>query len=211
MKALHPLLGAVVAVTLAAGATTAQETPPDSTAPRARMRVHAPGTGLREGVTPRHRRIGERGRMDGFGFASPGALLRQRELLGLSDEQVASLEQLDSELRAQHEESAAALRTRQEELREAWRSDEVDADLIKRKTTEVMEARNQLELARLDAGARARGLLSNEQLGKVRGFQEGVRRGAAMRGNRTGEGGRFGMRRSPGRRGGSRSFRSQRY
>jgi hypothetical protein len=175
------------------------------------MRQHVPGTGLQEGMVPQRRQIGARGRVAGFGFASPGALLRQREFLGLSDEQVATLEQLDSELRAQQDQAREVLRARQDELREAWRSDEPDADLIKQKTAESMEARNRMELASLDAGAKARSSLSDEQLGKVRGLQEGMRRGAAMRGRRPGGTGRFGMQHAPGRRGGTRPLRSRRY
>ncbi len=211
MKALHGIIGALAAAALAAGGTTAQEPQPEPTAPRARMRVHTPGTGLQEGVTPQRRQGGALGRRAGRGFASPGALLRQRGFLGLSDDQVAALEQLDAELRAQHDRARDVLRTRQEELREAWSSDDPDAELIRQKTTEAMEARNQIELARLDAGASARGVLNDEQLGKVRGFEEGMRRGTSMRGMSRSGAGRPGMRRTPGRRANMRPFRSPRY
>jgi Spy/CpxP family protein refolding chaperone len=198
MKALHSLIGAAAAVALAAGVVVAQEPQPDSTAPRARMRIHEPGTGLQQGVTPRQRQLGQGGRFDGGGFA-PGLLLRQREFLDLTDEQVAQLEQLESTVRAEQDKAREVYRARQGELREAWQADDPDSDLIRQKTAEAMEARHQMELTRIESAAKAKGLLTDAQLGKVRGFQEGMRRGSGMHGDRSAPGMQRGSRRSPDR------------
>jgi Spy/CpxP family protein refolding chaperone len=164
------------------------------------MRIHEPGTGLQQGVTPRHRQLGARGAFDGAGFA-PGMLLRQRDFLDLTDEQVARLEQLESTVRREQDAAREVFRARQDELREAWRADDPDADLIRQKTADVLAARQQMELTRVEAAANAKALLSDEQLGKVRGFQEGVRRGAGMRGDRSVRGAQRGSRHAPDRGG----------
>lgn len=196
MKTLHSLIGAAAGIALVAGAALAQEAAPDSTAPRARMRIHEPGTGLQRGVAPR--RSGARGRFEGAGFG-PGMLLRQREFLDLSDEQVAQLEALESDVVAEQTKARDVFQARQEELRAAWQADTPDAELIRQKSAEVMNARQQMELTRIEATAKAKGLLNDAQLGKVRGFQEGVRRGAGMRGDRSAFGAQRGSRRSPDR------------
>jgi Spy/CpxP family protein refolding chaperone len=188
MKALHSLIGAIALLVAATGLAGAQEEPqPEPTASRTRMRIHEPGTGREEGVTPRQQRVGGRNRLEGAGFG-PAVLLRQRDFLNLSDEQVAQLEQLESAVREDQDEAREVFRARQDELREAWRADEPDADLIRQKTADLLEARQQLELTRVETAAKAKALLSDQQLGKVRGFQEGMRRGRAMSGDRGGRG-----------------------
>jgi Spy/CpxP family protein refolding chaperone len=197
MKALHSLIGAIAVLVAAASLAGAQEDPqPEPTAPRTRMRIHEPGTGLEEGVTPRQLRAGGRGRFEEAGFG-PAVLLRQRDFLNLSDEQVAQLEQLESAVREDQDEAREVFRARQDELRAAWRADEPDADLIRQKTADLLQARQQVELTRVETAAKAKALLSGEQLGKVRGFQEGMRRGGGMSGDRAGHGMHRGRRSAP--------------
>lgn len=197
MKALHSLIGALAVLVVATGRAGAQEEPqPEPTAPRARMRIHEPGTGRREGVTPRQLRVGGLGRFEGSGFG-PAVLLRQRDFLNLSDEQVAQLEQLESAVREEQDKAGEVFRARQGELREAWRADEPDADLIRQKTADLLQARQQVELMRVETAAKAKALLSDEQLGKVRGFQEGMRRGGGMSGDGGGRGMHRGSRSAP--------------
>ncbi|KPK04301.1 MAG: hypothetical protein AMS20_08755 [Gemmatimonas sp. SG8_28] len=199
MKALHSLIGAIAVLATAAGLAGAQEEPqPEPTAPRARARIHEPGTGLKEGVTPRQLRAGGRGQFEGGGFG-PAVLLRQRDFLNLSDEQVAQLEQLESAVRADQDEAREVFRERQDQLRAAWRADVPDPELIRQKTADLLQVRQQVELTRVETAAKAKALLSNEQLGKVRGFQEGMRRGGRMSGDRAGHGMHRGSRSAPAR------------
>lgn len=175
-------LTGIVAASVIAGSVAAQEPPPQTVEPPQRLRMHAPGTGLQEGVSPQRRQLGLRGGMGaGLGMYAPGGLLAQKDFLGLSDDQVEQLQKLDTEFAAQREKALETARARQQELREAWNADDPDPKLVREKMKAAMDAQQAYELARVDAGARAKGMLDAEQLGKVRGLAQGYRMGVGSR------------------------------
>jgi Spy/CpxP family protein refolding chaperone len=188
MKGLTRLIGAALAATVLAGAVAAQDPPPQASTPQARQRLHAPGTGLQEGVIPQRQRIGARGWMGaGGGMYAPRALLAQKDLLGLSEDQVAQLQKLETQFAEQHQNSGEELRTLRQELRDTWSAEDPDLSVVRTKMKAVMDAEQALQLSRIDAEAKAKGLLNQEQLGEVRSFAQGYRVGArrgagAMRG-----------------------------
>ena len=182
MKAYGRLI-AMTAATLIAGSAAAQEPPAQTRPPQARQRVHSPGTGLQEGVTAKRLQLGCRGGMGpGLGGFAPGALLARKEFLGLSEKQVEELQALETQLTAQRDDALGDIRTRQQELREAWNADDPDPALVRAKMKAAMDAQQTFELARVDAGAKAKAMLDAEQLGKVRGIAEGCRMGRGGRG-----------------------------
>jgi Spy/CpxP family protein refolding chaperone len=195
----YMLLGALMVALAGAGSLAAQETPVQPERPQARMRLHAPGTGLQPGVTPMWRQRGaERGRMGHAGFAdrafTPRALIYRREFLGLSDQQVAELERLDAAVQATRDKALTEAKTHQEALAEAWKADKPDANAVRNHAQAAMRAHQEVQLEVLNAAARAKATLTAEQLGKVRGLQEGQRARLGARG-RVGMG--RGMRAAP--------------
>jgi len=187
MKALTGLIGAAVAATAIAGSSAAQVPPTRPNPPQIRQRLHAPGTGLQEGVVPQRQRIGGRGWMGAVGgMYAPRHLLAQKESLGLTDDQVAQLEKLDTQFFEQRNKAAEELGTLRADLRNAWNSQDPDLAAVRDKTKAVLAAEEALQLSRIDAEASAKGLLSQEQLGKVRSFAQGYQMGAGMRGGRPG-------------------------
>ena len=207
MKAFGRLIG-LVAATLVAGSLAAQEPPAQTRPPQARMRIHEPGTGRQEGVTPQRARLGMRGGMGaGVGAYSPRGLLAQRDFLGLSDDQIAQLNTLETDFAEQRGKAQEEVRARQQELREAWNADDPDPQIVREKMKAAMDAQQGLELSRIDAGARARGILNPEQIGKVRGLAQGYRMGQGMRGGARGYRGSPGVRGPQGGRGMIRGYR----
>ncbi len=186
MCAFRRMIG-IVAASVIAGSTAAQERPPQAAQPPQRLRIHAPGTGLRDEVAPQRRQLGRRGGMGpGLGVYAPGHLLAQKEFLGLSEQQVQELTALDTVFAAQREKALETVRARQQDLRDAWNADDPDPQLVREKMKAAMDAQQEVELARIDAGAKAKGLLEAEQLGKVRGLAQGYRMGAGLRGGARG-------------------------
>lgn len=213
MKAIHALTATAAALTLAASALPAQDTVPPATRPRARMGIHPPGTGLQPGVTPLHQRLGfnqsargVRGMGVGYGLGlgqgqgqccAPGGLLAQRSFLGLTDEQVAQLQGLNTELTEAQQAAMDQVRTHQQELDNLWAADQPDANAIRQRSQQLMQAQQDAQLAAVDATARSRAILSAEQQGKVQGFAQGqrlgLRQGVGMRGSRYMPQGRMGV------------------
>lgn len=188
----YMLLGPLMVALAGAGSLGAQETPAQPERPQARMRLHAPGTGLRPGVTPMWRQRGA------AGFANraftPRALIHRREFLGLSDQQVAELESLDAAVQAARDKALTEANTHAEALAEAWKADKPDAEAVRDHAQAAMQAHQEVQLEALNAAARAKATLTAEQLGKVRGLQEGQRARMGARG-RVGMG--RGMRAAP--------------
>ncbi len=191
MKAIHTLASVGVLAALVVGTLPAQEPPPTPERPRARARMHEPGTRLQEGQTPQRIRQGRgmrglAGRRGGATMFAPRALIAQRGFLGLSDEQVAQFERLGEETRAAQEAAREQVQTHEEALREAWAADEPDVGVIRQHAEAAMQAKQQAELAAIEAAARAKVSLNAEQLGKVQGLMQGrrmsARRGAGIRG-----------------------------
>jgi Spy/CpxP family protein refolding chaperone len=188
---------------LGAGVATAQEEQPQQ-AQRARMRIHEPGTGLQEGVTPMRRRMGRAGWEQGRGGPGPEAVLRQRELLDLTDAQVAELERMQAAQTAARTARREAMQSQREEFRALMAQDDPDPAAIRAATQARLDLQEQAVLGQLDAATAARALLTDEQRTKLRGFEEGFRQG--MRGSRAmrGHQGPRGFDRG-GRRGGERT------
>jgi hypothetical protein len=207
MKAFGRFIG-VVTATLVAGSLAAQEPPAQTRPPQARMRIHEPGTGLQEGVTPRRGRLGMRGGMGaGVGMYSPSGLLAQKDFLGLSDDQISQLSTLETEFAEQRAKEQEGVRARQQELREEWNADDPDPQIVRQRMKAAMDAQQGLELSRIDAGARAKGTLNPEQLGKMRGLALGYRMGQGRRDGARGYEGRPGVRGPQGGRGMIRGYR----
>jgi Spy/CpxP family protein refolding chaperone len=191
---------AIAAATVVAHSAAAQDPPTQTQPPQARQRMHPPGTGLQEGVTPQRLQVGMRGgRSTGLGLFAPRGLLDQQEFLGLNETQVQQLQALETELAGQRDKALADVRARQQELREAWNADVPDPKRVREKMKAAMDAQQAFELARVDAGARAKGILDAEQLGKVRGLAQGYRMGVGSRGGARSFQGRQGMRGPQGR------------
>ncbi|MDH3290939.1 MAG: hypothetical protein OEO20_07795 [Gemmatimonadota bacterium] len=184
----YTLLGGAMVVLVAAASLAAQEAPqPQPDRPQARMRLHAPGTGLQSGMTPmRLQRGTQQGRMGRTGFDgrafSPRALVNRRAFLELSDQQVAELEKLDAAVTAARDKALADAKSHDEALAEAWKADKPDPKLIREHALAAMRAHEVVQLEALNAAARAKAALTPEQLGKVRGLAEGQRARMGARG-----------------------------
>lgn len=181
-----------LASVLAAAAAMAQEAPPQ--APQARMRIHEPGTGLRQGRMPMRREIGPMG--PGWSGPGPQGLLQHREFLELTDEQVTRLEALSESFVEEHTALRQSLQAQREELRALLEQEQPDPTAIRTATKARLDLEQELVLGQLDAATAARGVLTADQQSKWRGFREGMRQGArssrAMRGPRNGRVGRTG-------------------
>ncbi|UCF40985.1 MAG: Spy/CpxP family protein refolding chaperone [Gemmatimonadota bacterium] len=187
MRAVTRVLpGVAVAAVLLIGVLPAQEpeAAPD-TRPR-RMRLHEPGTGLQGGPAMRQRIGMAAGELAGVRAFSPQALIQRKDFLGLTEEQVARLEQLGEELQGVHDQAVEEARSSHEALREAWQADQPDAEAVRRYARQAMEAHQAAQLAMVGSAAQAKALLSPEQQGKMQGWMEGRRQGGQMRGSRPG-------------------------
>jgi Spy/CpxP family protein refolding chaperone len=195
MKATLGILATVTLLVVGASTLSAQDSLP-AQRPQARMRMHAPGTGMQPGMTPMQMRQGAamqmQGSMGGRGVASgfaPGRLLAQKEFLGLTDAQVAEFERLDEGMRSAHDKAMKDVEARQQELQDLWQADKPDVNAIRRSFEALMKLHQDAQLSAIEATARAKGALTAEQLGKAQGLAQGRLMGArgsmGMRGGRT--------------------------
>jgi Spy/CpxP family protein refolding chaperone len=109
---------------------------------------------------------------------APQMLLNHRQRLELTDEQATQLEALASEIRKAHDEAEAAANPHEEKLGELWQADQPDVPAIQSEMQALMAARHTAALATASANARAKGLLTAEQRGRVEGWADGRRMGA---------------------------------
>jgi Spy/CpxP family protein refolding chaperone len=114
------------------------------------------------------------------GAFSPQMLLNRRQRLQLTDDQAIQLEALATEIRKAHDEAATAAKPHEEKLRELWQADKPDVQAIQSEMQALMTARHGAALAAASAAARAKGLLTAEQRGRVEGWADG--RGMGARG-----------------------------
>lgn len=178
----YMILGVAGLTLVAAGSLVAQETPAPER-PQARQRLHAPGTGLMPGETPLRRQLGRMGEEGVADVAyAPRALIRRRTFLGLSDQQVADLERLESQVQTARDKALADAATHREALTQAWNADKPDAKAVRDHAAALMQAHQAAQLEALGVAAQAKAMLSPEQLGKVRGLQEGSRARMGARG-----------------------------
>jgi Spy/CpxP family protein refolding chaperone len=188
MKALTRIVVglAVAAAVLAVGQLPAQE--PEAapeTRPR-RMQLHEPGTGIQGGPAMRQRMRMGGAELPGMRAFSPRALVQRKDFLGLTEDQVSRLEQLNEELTGVHERALEEAQASQDALREAWQADQPDADVVRRYAQQAMEARQAAYLAMVGGAAQAKALLTPEQQSKMEGWMEGMRMGRQMRSGQRG-------------------------
>jgi Spy/CpxP family protein refolding chaperone len=119
----------------------------------------------------------------GFGFA-PERLIAQRDALNLTPEQVASLEKLAQETKQARDQAAEVAKSHQEQLQALWKADAPDPKALETNLQAIMDARQKAELSAATAAARAKGLLTAEQRGRVMGWQDARRMGQRQRMNR---------------------------
>lgn len=136
-----------------------------------------PRAGMGMGMGPR---MGAPERGPHGAVFSPQMLLNRRQRLELSDDQASRLETLASEVGKAHDEAAAAARPHEEKLRELWQADKPDVQAIQAEMQALMTARHSAALTAAAATARAKGLLTAEQRGRVEGWADG--RGMGARG-----------------------------
>ncbi len=200
MNTIRILAGAALLAAVMVAALPAQEAAPAPRPdrPQARPRRHAPGIGQDRPGAPAY---------------SPHALIARREFLALSDQQVSRMEALAEGVRSVRERAAESVQQHRDALQEAWQADQPDVSAIRRHAEALYQAQHEVRLAELTAAAEAKGLLTAEQQGKLRGWMDGWRRaargGRAMRAGPTFRGrafpGRPGFRR-PARPLGRRRF-----
>jgi Spy/CpxP family protein refolding chaperone len=180
MKAITLL----VASLMGAGQLPAQEPEAAPEPPPRRMRIHEPGTGLEGGPAMRQRmRAGE---LPGMRAFAPQLLIQRKDFLGLTEDQVSRLEQLSEEMKSAHEQALQEAQTHHDALRDAWQSDQPDADVVRRYAQQAMEARQVAQLAMVGGAAQAKALLTPEQQGKMEGWMDGMRMGRQMRSGQRG-------------------------
>lgn len=115
------------------------------------------------------------GGMPGGSLFAPRTLLDRRDRLALSDDQVKQLEALAAESRQAREQTQADTRARQEKLRTLWQADQPDVTAIQSEARALMDAQQTARLAALTSAAKAKGLLSAEQRGRVEGWADARR------------------------------------
>lgn len=131
------------------------------------MRLHAPGNGMGPiGPGPRE------------GVFGPQRLLNFRQRLELTDDQVTQLEALAKATRDAHDKAGTDSKPHEEKLAELWKADQPDAGAIQSEMRALMQAHQAAGLAAAANTAKAKGLLTDEQRGRVEGWVEGRRMGA---------------------------------
>ena len=138
----------------------------------------APATLAGQGPPPGPRPMGMGPRMAAEdrgphgGMFGPQMLLNRRQRLELTDEQTTQLEALATEIRQAHDKAAADAKPHEEKLRELWQADQPDVQAIQSEMQALMAARHAAGLAGATAMAKAKGLLTAEQRGRVQGWAD---------------------------------------
>jgi Spy/CpxP family protein refolding chaperone len=157
---------------LAPLALAAQDAPParPDAAPLMRLRQH---------------RADLMGMGPGQSVFAPQMLLNRRTPLALTDDQVKQLEALSTEVQQVHEKAQADGKPHQEKLAELWKADQPDAAALQAEMRALMQTHQTAALSATAAAARAKGLLTAEQRGRVEGWGDARR---MMQGRRFGPG-----------------------
>jgi Spy/CpxP family protein refolding chaperone len=122
-----------------------------------------------------------------LGRPGVGQLLRRRQALQLTDEQVERFEELEVQLQAGRETAMAELREHQNQLRTAWQAESPDVERIREHMLASSTIWQSHRADAMAAALEARSLLTDEQRGRVQGWRDAARvRGA--RGVRPGHG-----------------------
>jgi Spy/CpxP family protein refolding chaperone len=170
----------------------AQDGPPNEPGPGQGQHEFGGGGPHQWGGGPQHFEEGGRGEFgrheggdhDGWerggrhGFGGGEHLLRMAEnprvrmFLGLTDEQVGRLHKIGIEAEKSSIQANADLELRHVELRELLRAENPDHDAIMQKLDEVNALRGKMEKQQVETLLSARGVLTPEQVKKVRAFME---------------------------------------
>ncbi len=105
---------------------------------------------------------------------------RERQYLGLTDEQVGKLHTLGVEAEKASVQTRADMQLRHIELRELLRADNPDHDAIMNKLDEVNALRGKMEKQQVETMLSARSVLTPDQLKKVKAFMENRGEGGGM-------------------------------
>jgi len=122
----------------------------------------------------------------GHGFGGGGGLMRMaenprvRQYLGLTDDQVKRLHTLSLDAEKASVQTRADMQLRHIELRELMRADNPDQSAIMAKMDEVNELRGKMEKQRVQTMLTARGVLTPDQIKKVKAFMENRGAGGGM-------------------------------
>jgi Spy/CpxP family protein refolding chaperone len=164
---MRKLSAILVAGALLAPAALAAQRPPAGPPPDRPMRMHAPPDG-RGMMGPGQRQ----------GMFNPQMLLNRRQRLELTDDQVKQLEALATASREANEKAATDAKPHVEKLQELWNADQPDPAAIQTEMRAVMQAHQTAGLTALANTAKAKGLLTAEQRGRVEGWADRGRMGA---------------------------------
>lgn len=184
MQAVKLVAAVGLVLALGAGALVAQEAQEQPPQRPMRMRMHMPDSAMAGMMMQQHMQMmqGQQGmmRMAPAAGLGPAALIRQRDFLDLTDEQVTRLEALEQEVQQVQEQQREAIQQHAQALREALQADRPDVNAVRQHAQALHEAQGAVHLAALTAHARAKAVLTAEQQGKIRGWMEGRRAGARM-------------------------------
>ena len=103
----------------------------------------------------------------------PAHLLERREVLGLTDEQVQRLTQLQTQATSAHEAAREAAHQHMQQAQQAWNAG--DAAGVTNHARLGMQSMQQAHLAMLESAAQARGVLTPEQRARVAGWTDMMR------------------------------------
>jgi Spy/CpxP family protein refolding chaperone len=109
------------------------------------------------------------------GMFQPDRLIDRREALGLAPDQVSRLESLAQEVRQARDRADTNARAQRQRLRDLWNSATPDVAQLRAAAQAAMQTRQAAALARLEAAARAKTILTPEQRGRVAGWADGAR------------------------------------
>jgi hypothetical protein len=100
----------------------------------------------------------------------PGALLERGERLGLTEQQVQRLTALQTELQTAHERTHTEVQARMAEAHTAWQGG--DSRAANAASQAVMQTLLAGHMAALNGATQARGVLTEEQRGRVQGWMD---------------------------------------
>lgn len=99
---------------------------------------------------------------------APGHLLQMREALGLSDDQVKQLDQLQVESKDAHDQAMASHDQHRAEMMKAMEAETPNPDLVRAHFTGAHDSMGMAHWAEMDAGMKAMAVLTDAQRAKVK-------------------------------------------
>ena len=196
-------LAAICLLAPAAGLAQQAETPQDSTPAPGMMGGQGGMQGMMGGQGGMQGMMGGQGGMQGMGaqdellqqleFFAPEKLTEHKDLLGLTDAQVTSLDAIHDNKHEAHMASHASEAEHRTGLEEALGADTPDPAAIKTHAEGLMNAMHAAHLASITAAVQARAVLDETQTARVEGWIDAEHRmGGGMGGMGMGQGGAMG-------------------